>query len=368
MRTTLAFLLLFLCVGTLAAQDNDFARRSLLSPTWAWINAASSHSSNRAFINGQSTIVFAQFYLASPEGQAELQLTDEQREKLAYLNKPYGDIVSDWFTERMAQEGSELTQIYKNMREMLPQDDIHLEKATPEEIEEYKEKYMQLAGTPAQLLHDSLQQQIESVLTPEQMNKLRIVELQVGGGNISTAAFLDPLDLSDEQRTELEEIQKERQAEIDLLLNESTEDFLEELYKLQEVIKEIDKTSPMKSNEEVSQTFQSAQDKLKNDPEWRKYRDEKQLPRMERLSSVSKKYREKYMDVLTDEQLDKFQQLIANKSDVVKKHLAQFANNDTKPSDNEWRPGLGSWKPGDGMPEEFKEERKTRRFPTKTAQ
>ena len=366
MRTITTFLFLLALTGSLAAQEADYAVRRILSPTWAWMQAASSRVSNQAFNSGQGTIVYTQSYLASPEGQTELGLSEEQRQKLAYLNKPYGEIVGDWFRTQREQEGSELMQVYAEIWELMPKDDRLLEKATPEEIQAYQEQYMQLAGRPVQLLTESLQQEIESILTPEQMGQLRVVELQVCGGTLSSPAFLEPVGLTDEQRAELAELQKERQAEFDRILDEITENHLEELYKLQDEIAEIHKVTPMKTGEDTHSALQAAQKKLEQDPEWKKRREEERLSTSKRLSEISQKYREKFMDVLTDEQLDKMQWLIDNPSETVKRYLAKFhGKNASSPSGDAWRPGPNSWKPGDGLPKDFKIERQEKRFPSR---
>jgi Ni/Co efflux regulator RcnB len=83
-------------------------------------------------------------------------------------------------------------------------------------------------------------------------------------------------------------------------------------------------------------------------------------------------------DVLTDEQWDRFQNLVDNPPDYIKKIIAQVSGKfvsaasapvASKPSvdgakSDAWQPGPGSWQPGDPIPEKYRQERNEKRnFP-----
>ena len=63
-------------------------------------------------------------------------------------------------------------------------------------------------------------------------------------------------------------------------------------------------------------------------------------------------------DVLTDEQWNKFQNLVDNPPEYIKAWLRVYSSR-SKPQEA-WQPGLNSWQPGDPIPEQYRQERNTR--------
>lgn len=230
---------------------------------------------------------------------------------------------------------------------------------------------MELAAVPVQMLHNSISKEIEETLTPEQLNKYREVQIQISGGEINHPGWFEPLDLTDEQRAELDAIHKERETEMNRLLDEDTELHLERLRKIQDDMKEQTKNNPTISNDEFTQIFQKSQEKITKAEKAAPTFQEKQRSIRERRKNLSTKYKEKFMNVLTDEQLDKMQHIIDNTSEFVKKRfekelgISKVSQPEEKSQADPWQPGPDSWKPGDGLPEEFKQQRKEGRFPQK---
>jgi len=65
------------------------------------------------------------------------------------------------------------------------------------------------------------------------------------------------------------------------------------------------------------------------------------------------------MDVLTDEQLEKMQQIMDKTPEFIKQFLAtRKASRETQAKSPAYVPGPDSWRPGMPLPEQFKEERK----------
>lgn len=361
---TLLFCFLVWTDGVLAQNDPDrIAIRYIIAPTHAWSQSAVMRNSTRTMWNGNGTWMRMHFYLGSPEGKDDLGLSAEQRERLSIFDDSLENVLLQYSEPRMRKEGSEYANAWQAMSKLLPQNDRFLEKATPEEIESYREEYMNLAEVPSQIRDRDFNHVIEETLTPEQLLRLRTVELQLSPEiGLTNPAVLEPLGLSEDQRAELEAAKKEMEPEFERYLAESTQLTVEGTAKISAALAEAFQKNPNLTIEERDVVIKAEHEKNQNDES----RNQKWKQLRERQKEIATRLKRKFMDVLTDEQLDKMQQLIDNAPAVVKKELEKLREYRLAwEKSGSWRPGPGSWQPGDGIPAEYKIERKKGRFPRK---
>ena len=364
-RTLLLLCVLCWTLGVLAQTDPDkIGIRVYTSPTYAWSMGATIRNYERTSWNGNLTWANTHFYLSSPEGKDALGLSDEQRERLSMFDGTLENVLFQWTQSRLREEGSEYANAWWAMSDLLPQGDYFLEKATSDEITTYREQYMNLSEVPGQIQNHELNRILEETLTPEQLLHLRTIELQLSPEiGLTSPAFLEPLGLSVEQKAELEAIKKEMEPEFEQYLAESTQLILEGVAQKSALLAEAFRENPDITNEQRDVILKIADEKNNNDEgrkqQWKQLR--------ERQKSIATRLKRKFMNVLTDEQLDKMQQLIDHPSDIVKNEMEKLRKQRAawEKSDS-WRPGPGSWQPGDGIPESFKIERQEQRFPRKT--
>ncbi len=357
MKQILSILFVFVCVCTLEAQEPDFGTRFTLSPRWSWGNVGSMRGVHRSFWNGDHNWSHTRFYLTDPEGKADLGLTPEQEERLPFLQAG-DDYIFEWSKREMQNESSEYRQSFQLAENLLPAGDKLLEKASPAEIESYRDDYIDVLEHSSSIFPSTVNQEIESVLTEEQLLKLRTVELQLG---LSTPASFEALGLSDEQKEEMAAIKKQADEEFEQWLDEAAKIQLDYLGSVTETLKSIHKETPFTDPKELTKKLREVE-KICDNEEIKKRR--KSLS--EKIQNLTDRTRTKLMNVLTDEQLDTMTSLLASMPNAVRKRLRQLQQieEENKKSDD-WMPGPDSWRPGDGAPEEFKRQRQAKKaFPT----
>jgi Ni/Co efflux regulator RcnB len=202
---------------------------------------------------------------------------------------------------------------------------------TMAEVKAFIEKTTVLmAGAAINALRDGL--------TPEQWQKLDESQLANMGEMpiISPSAFA-ALDLTAEQRQEMEKIKKELAPEFEKTLDKWADGH----FALQ-IMSDTKDTERKKIIEEM-QTQGRA---------------------------FSTKFRTRMFDVLTDEQWQRLQKLIDNPPEhalVFRKKLRKLLGSSEEGENgketekaNVWVPGPNSWKPGDPIPDAYRQERSTR--------
>jgi len=194
---------------------------------------------------------------------------------------------------------------------------------TPDATEETLKNYADLRVKMEAMRKENLVSLFYENLTPEQVKKVQ--EFHIATMSETEYVFpsmFEALDLSDEQRKQFDEIQKEMRPEFEEHIDKMI-DYWEK---------------PLSEKGPVRASGKELADKLKI----------------------------RMFDVLTDEQWDRMIDLIDNPPDYVKKVIAQMrkwkeesdSKNNGKPE--EWAPGPNSWQPGDPIPEAYRQERKTR--------
>ncbi len=206
---------------------------------------------------------------------------------------------------------------------------------------------------------------VNETLTPEQLKKIR--EFQIS--TMSRVPLVSPnmfeaLDLSDDQKKQLDDIKKEMEPDFEKHLDK----FVEVQSKYSEIFQNevdekldgvVDPEERYRIHENITKTVYGS------NPEYQ--REIREV--MESGKAFANKLKFRMFDVLTDEQMERMADFIDNPPDYVKNAVADIyqgtENNDS--SNGEWKPNLNSWKPGDPIPEEYLEQRKERKknFPKK---
>ena len=350
MKRALSILFVLMCFCPLEAQEQDFSTRFTLSPRWAWGTVGSTRGVYRSFWNGDYHWTHTRSYLTSPEGKVDLGLTQEQEKRLAFLDAG-DDLIFEWSSQEMQKDDSEYRQSFRLAEDLLPEGDKLLEKTSSEAMESYRDSYIAINEHSSSIFPKAVKQEIEDVLTEEQLSKLRTVELQLG---LSTPESFESLGLSDEQKEEMAAIKKQADEEYEKWLDEAAEIQLDYLGSITETLKNINKETPFTDSQELTKKLREAEKTCDNE-EIKKRR--KALS--EKFQELADRTHTNLMNVLTDEQLDKMTSLLASAPDFIRKNLEQVRQieEDNKKSDD-WIPGPDSWRPGDGTPEEFKRNRK----------
>jgi DNA-directed RNA polymerase beta' subunit len=226
--------------------------------------------------------------------------------------------------------------------------DFLFEHATEEQKNVYREAHL----AQLTLFTTDMQTKIQETLTSGQMLQVRKLEMQLMPElGIPFPSMFDPLDLTEDQKTEMKEIADELKPEFDCLTMELA------------TLKSERLTSAYESLSEMSFSSLEELHKARDDVFRRYVPSEDMRKRIADLQERGKKLvatlQTRLMDVLTDEQLLKMQKILDETPEFVKKLLAQMkavrVEQEKSPA---YVPGPDSWRPGDPLPAQFKEERK----------
>jgi len=235
--------------------------------------------------------------------------------------------------------------------------------APPIVLEEMQKQYLDLRAKMLEMQNEKRTNLVSEILTPDQIK--RIYEFHISTmsvtGFVSSRVF-EFLDISEEQKKQLDEIRKEMELEID-----------EHLDKIVEYNERFDE----KFNDGLTEKMRAIPDqegrqRLLDDIQRRLVAEF--LPVRNELAEsgerLSNSLKIRMFDVLTDEQWARVVDLIDNPPDYVKSIIAEMrernriANANAGSSSGGWVPGPGSWRPGDAIPIQYRQERETRsRFP-----
>ncbi|MGL6194208.1 MAG: hypothetical protein ACRC2T_05240 [Thermoguttaceae bacterium] len=177
-------------------------------------------------------------------------------------------------------------------------------------------------------IFDGMSELATELFTPEQLERVAEMEFAIYGGVDSPFLSVDalsPLDLTDEQKKELDNFQNEIESEKNEVLDD-VKNFSTKIIKTGKISMSDVKALETKTNN------------LKN------------------------KISERMSQILTEEQLEKSKQII----DKQTKYFAKMANTfGGIGNTSSWVPGVDSWKPGDGVADDAANKPAKRRFPRK---
>lgn len=228
----------------------------------------------------------------------------------------------------------------------------------PNAPKEVQDRLAKLSEEMTVYYFERSQKDFENALTPEQLKIVHETEIALLPeiGMVNPAMF-EALDLSDEQRKEMEAIKTEMEAQFNLLV----EDAIKAQNDIKDLLYSYLKNEKIASHGEFEKKFKETHEKPDCQEKIKKIRHDHN----ERGRQFLSRFKTKMLDVLTDEQLAKMGKLI----NEPPAYLAKFLENSRKQREamakaGQWQPGPGSWQPGDPIPKEYLEQRKAR-FPKK---
>ena len=300
----------------------------------------------RAMWNDKGIYIFLVPILSAPEARPAMGFTEEQYQNLLdvrtniYSNHP--DVVA-------VREELELLQ---------KPDDPYLINASAQE----QQRYHELMERFSYVGRNEVPKALEQIITPEQKRHLQ--EYMIAGMSefpILSPEMFEALDLTDAQREQLQAIKQELEPELDAFALEMAEDHMygeEMLYRAGEILENggvlQDSEGFQEKRSQLMKTLEEA------DPEYRK----REKATNDRGMDFSRRLKFRMFDVLTDEQMERMQRIVANPPEFLRKILEE-ARKEREESEkkDQWKPGPNSWKPGDPIPAEYLQQRQERRFP-----
>ena len=298
----------------------------------------------RSLWSGSGTDMMLLGLVRRPEYQEALGITQEQMESFNA-------------TQQAFQRNPKVVAAMQQMQKYQTPDDPYFEKMSPESQKNFlaeQEKF-------ATLMAEELPRELGKVLTPDQKKKIQ--EIQIAA--MEYIPLLNPemfhaLDLTEEQKAEMEAIKKEFGPEFDEVA-ESLIDAMNEGMDL--VYDQIEKDgTKVTSGAELQKYQREAIKKLEaSGVNYKMIAKNK----VDNAQDFVKRFKFRMFDVLTDAQMKRMWDLIHNPPDYMKKIVENLKKNrESKVASGEWRPGFDSWKPGDPIPNEYIETRKAK-FPKK---
>jgi Ni/Co efflux regulator RcnB len=300
--------------------------------------------------NGQGTWMPLRFVMRSGS-EAELELTEEQKQRLSflYLDNELAGPLMERMRNNPTPEFIQKVEHAQAIRQaaLLP-DDPFFERATDEQKDAFREATILSMRI---MFIDLMQTEIEETLTPEQMLQVRKLEMQLMPAiGIPFPSMFDPLDLTDEQKAEMNEIADEMKAEFERLTMEEAALKAERLVATFGLLQ----GKSFASREE----FQKAQQEIHSQFVPSEAMRKKALDLQERGTKFVSLLQNRLMDVLTDEQLGRMQEILDATPEFAKQMIAQFkASREAAKQSPSYVPGPDSWQPGDPIPESYRQEK-----------
>jgi len=225
--------------------------------------------------------------------------------------------------------------------------------AVPESaLDEMQTKWLDLQQKLADTIRQKKINVINEILTPEQIKIAKEYQIASMAGNPYSAKHIfgacEALGLSDRQKKQFDEIKKELKPEFEKLIDQEVERQLSRSQKRDEEIDRLVKN--VTDRGEIDKIVKEVFEKMDKDPENR----QAIMEYNEANKAFTEKLKIRIFDVLTDEQWERFQNLIDDPPDYLKNILEHMRRG------REWAPGPNSWQPGDPIPEAYRQERQTR--------
>ena len=336
-------------------QQIEYRLRVLTSPMRQLDELSESLAAFRAPWEGSGTVAALRMAMRLV-GADELGLSEEQKERLPFSadgdgmkQAPYEDFYDT------NNPTPELAQAREALKAALIPGDPLFERAT----EEQKSVFLEAATKIDGLFQKTLQAEIEETLTPGQMYEVRKLAMQLMPEmGLPFPPMFEILDLTDEQKREMDKIAGEMYVEYDrlvleLLTHESEEKYSKYRSELQ--------GKTFASLEELNKSFGEIRNQFSLESAESRKRATEFLERGTKQVTL---LQNRVMNVLTDEQLDRMQEIMDETPASVKKFLVRVkAMREFQKKIPIYTPGPDAWQPGMPLPVEIKEERKKGTFP-----
>jgi len=366
-----AFPLLIACLlpTLLSAQELDFMRM-MRSASNREYHKNVNRERYRALWNGNGAVISSMPLWQSEEFRQQLDFSPEQFTQLDFMFSKEGSM-GHWYRTKaqtdpvLAQMLAEHDPLNAEMRK-----DPYGENTPPETMRIYQEQLRNMTA----YYYTATQKDVEKLLTPEQMQAVREYELAMMGEiPILNPSMFECLDLTEEQKTQMEAIKQTMEPEFNQIVEElvEMEDALQEWkFDLFEKvgIKFDGNGQPVDEYGNSLMNDREAAERKGKEMESELLKNIEMQARMkqinERASGFMRGFKFEMFDVLTDEQMEKLQRIIDNPPEFVKKRRDQMQKARTgREEKDKWQPGPDSWRPGDPIPEEYLQQRPERRFP-----
>ena len=328
----------------------EYELRKLQSPRQRLQLEANYLASSHRYWTGQGTESFLRNYVLGPRGGDDLLgLTEEQKQRLPFLDH---NKIGEWFPQQDWQNIPESVQAEVAYRAAHIPDDFLFEHATEEQKNTFREAMVAVITQSGPIM----QREILETLTPEQMLLVRTWEMQAMSEiGIPHPTMFEILDLTEDQKKEMKEIADEMKVEFDRLVIEAASIHFENeasAYKLLEKMSFV-------SREEFDKSLREA-----GSPVWTEMTAKNSADLQRQGTKLMVHMQDCMMDILTDEQLDKMQKILDETPDLIKQLIASRRTaREAQEQAPGYTPGPDSWRPGIPLPVEFKEQRRTGRFP-----
>ena len=324
--------------------------RNLQSPSQRLRTEADSLNSFRSPWNDQGTWRSLNVMLRNG-GEAELGLSDDQKQQLSALYQS-NSLSAEWHRQMRENPTPEYTQAEEALAAARIPGDPLLERAT----ESQKNAYREASLAQLTLFTADMQAKIQETLTPEQMLIVRKFEIQLMSEAVPFPSMFEALGLTGDQKEEMKAIADELKPEFERLTMEAA------------ILKAETVTSAYKLLEGKSFSSLEEFNKARSDAYWNYAPNEtirkKNADLGERWKNLLTRLQARSIDVLTDEQLDKWAQILDETPEFAKKLLAHMrVNREEQKKSPTYVPGPDAWQPGMPLPVEIKEERKKGTFP-----
>ena len=333
---TQRLLLFLLCLYFLTA--TGYAQPDFASPLVQQSIKSQIKMQLRAYWEGWGTDDMLMSMLHDSDIRSALDVSNEQFQQIQeQINKISSELVS-------TPEFREMMEARMTLVESFDQNN-------PDE--ETMNKILELHEGETMLIMTSFSTAVSDNLTPEQKQKYREMQLALMGElPIISPDMFEVLNLTDEQRQEMENIKKELEPEFEKLL----EDVANNVLILSTMLR--DEQEGLAGDEDKTD---DADKKIKENPEFKRIHEEIRS----RGQVFATQFKTKMFDVLTDEQWKRLQELIDHPSELAKIILKKLKkergeSEEGESSEGGWQPGPGSWRPGDAIPEQYRQERNTR--------
>ncbi|MDR0328079.1 MAG: hypothetical protein LBI05_07285 [Planctomycetaceae bacterium] len=303
----------------------------------------------RSLWEGRGANVMVNSFVQTPETHTALGISAEQ---IQQLRSPMTNL----------RENPEFQKIMEEMQALQDPNDPLMQNAD----EETKDRFAKIQGRLSAVAMDSMSENVDKVLTAEQKQKIGEAQLaMMGEMPFVVPNMFEALHLTDAQKQQMEKIKQDIEPEFEKHLETFAENGAIVANKLIGEMEKFRREGNITSVEDAQQRAQSITQKLmKEDPEFKKAQDEIQS----QGKAFATMFKTKMFDVLTDEQWERLQNLVDNPPELAKILLKKLKEQrgEAEKSGSSWMPGPDSWKPGDPLPEQYRQERNTRRnFPRK---
>jgi hypothetical protein len=297
---------------------------------------------------GQGTANFLSNVALRRDSDLDLGLTEEQKSRLSFLDH---DKYGEWLRQLDWQNIPEAVQAEAAYKAAHMPDDYLFERATEEQKKTYREAMVAAITYSGAVT----QRELQETLTPEQMFRVRTWEMQsMAELGLPHPAMFEILDLTDDQKKEMDKIAKEIKVEFDRLVIE----FAALHFKMESAGYQLLEGKSFVSREEFDKALREARISAGGKEIDRQRAFEK--PGVELMTLM----RDRMMNVLTDAQLDRMQEILDATPEYLKRRIAgSRTQREAAKKSPTYVPGPGAWRPGDPMPMQFQEERRRSRFP-----